>query len=254
MNANRIRFVEELAANAWPAAIVQHVDGWRFRFNWGITRRANSVWPNYAKNRYPLETRLAMVEDFYARWGGPARFQMCPAAQPENLDEILANRGYIIKSPTEVQSAPTALVLARTKPQVEHTVSTTHTFTSEWFNLYCQAEMLDDHAAQARKNILQRIAPATAFVLLKIDDEPASVGLGISEQGWTGVFSMATAPRFRRQGAATSILHALARWSIQNSAEQMYLQVMDNNPQALGLYGQVGFERFYRYYYREIAT
>lgn len=254
MNTDRIRFVEELAANAWPAAIVQHVDGWRFRFNWGITRRANSVWPNYTQNRYPLETRLAMVEDFYARWGSPARFQMCPAAQPENLDDILARRGYIIKSPTEVQSAPTALVLSRTEIRAEHDINLSHTFNPAWFNLYCQAEQLDEQAAQARKNILQRIAPAAAFVLLKIDGEPAAVGLGVSEQGWTGLFSMETDPRFRQRGAATAILHTLARWSMEHGAEQMYLQVMEQSLAALALYKKVGFERFYQYYYRETAA
>lgn len=252
MDPDHIRFVEELAANAWPAAIVQHVDGWRFRFNWGITRRANSVWPNQCHERYPLETRLAMAEAFYIRWGGPARFQMCPAMQPENLDEILANRGYTIKSPTEVQGAPTALVLDQTRLRPEHIVTISNKYTPDWFEVYCQAEKLEAQAAQARKNILQRIGPDTAFSLLKIDDEPAAVGLGVSEQGWTGIFSMATAPRFRRQGAASGILHTLARWSISKNAEQMYLQVMKNTPSALALYKKVGFEHLYQYYYREI--
>jgi hypothetical protein len=40
---NQITQIEALAANAIPAAIVQELDGWRLRFNYGVTRRANSV-------------------------------------------------------------------------------------------------------------------------------------------------------------------------------------------------------------------
>ena len=39
----QISLTEELAANALPPAVVQVVDGWRLRYNFGVTRRANSV-------------------------------------------------------------------------------------------------------------------------------------------------------------------------------------------------------------------
>ncbi|MCH8283761.1 MAG: hypothetical protein IIC20_04195 [Chloroflexi bacterium] len=35
-----IVLIEELAANAWPAELVDELDGWRLRFNWGVTSRA----------------------------------------------------------------------------------------------------------------------------------------------------------------------------------------------------------------------
>ncbi len=35
-----IVLIEELAANAWPAELVDELDGWRLRFNWGATSRA----------------------------------------------------------------------------------------------------------------------------------------------------------------------------------------------------------------------
>ncbi len=41
-----VRHIEGLALRAWPAAEQQSLDGWRLRFNAGVTRRANSVsWP-----------------------------------------------------------------------------------------------------------------------------------------------------------------------------------------------------------------
>jgi ribosomal protein S18 acetylase RimI-like enzyme len=251
MPTRLIRHLEEMAANAWPAAVVQIVDGWRLRFNGGVTRRANSVWPNEASGRFPLEEKLALVEDFYARWGGPARYQICPAAQPENLDTILAQRGYITDALTAVQSAPLATILAHTESHVAATVSVADGFDEGWFATYCRAERVDTQAAEARRAILQRIGPRTGYALLQVDGQPAAIGLAVAEQGWSGLFNMVTRPEFRRQGAATAILHALARWSERHQVTTMYLQVMENNGAALALYERVGFETLYHYHYRE---
>ena len=242
MPTRLIRHLEELAANAWPAGVVQIVDGWRLRFNWGVTRRANSVWPNEATGRFPLEENLAVVEEFYARWGGPARYQICPAARPDNLDTILARRGYITDALTAVQSAPLAAVLARTEPNPGYTVAVADTFDERWFDTYCQAEGVDTQAAEARRAILQRIGPRSGYALLQLDGEPAAIGLAVAEQGWSGLFSMVTRPEFRRRGAATATLHALARWSQRHQATNIYLQVMENNGAALTLYERAGFE------------
>ena len=54
MSLDQVRELEELAANAWPAGEVEELDGWRLRFNAGVTRRANSVWPNAAGDCLPL--------------------------------------------------------------------------------------------------------------------------------------------------------------------------------------------------------
>ena len=251
MPTHLIRHLEELAANAWPAAVVQIVDGWRLRFNGGVTRRANSVWPNEDGGRLPQAEKLALVEDFYARWGGPARYQICPAARPDNLDTILARRGYTTDALTAVQAAPLATVLARAEPQPAYTVTVTDSFDEVWFAAYCQAERVDARAAEARRAILQRIGPRTSYALLRVEGQPAAIGLAVAEQGWSGLFSMATRPEFRRRGCATAILHALAGWSQRQQVVNMYLQVMKNNGPALALYARLGFETRYHYHYRE---
>jgi ribosomal protein S18 acetylase RimI-like enzyme len=62
---------------------------------------------------------------------------------------------------------------------------------------------------------------------------------------------MDTRPEFRRQGAASALLYALADWGKQHKASQMYLQVMENNPPALALYAKAGFEKQYQYWYAQ---
>ena len=69
-----VRHLEELSANAWPAAVVQHVGGWRLRWHHGVTTRANSVWPNELTGAMTLDERIAVVEEFYVRHGQPPRF------------------------------------------------------------------------------------------------------------------------------------------------------------------------------------
>ncbi len=252
----QVRFVEMLAMHAWPAAEVTLLDGWRLRFSQGVTRRANSVWPNQAGGELTLDAKLDAVERFYAGHGLPARYQICPAQQPTDLDAILAGRGFRVDASTQVQLAPVGAVLARAGQRPLSpgwTLTVGEQFDADWFATYREAEGFDDHAAAMRQAIIQRIAAPAGFALLRVDSAPIALGLGVLEAGHLGVFSMATRADFRRQGAATMVLAGLARWARSQGAEQIYLQVMDRNAGAQALYAGLGFETLYRYYYREQA-
>ncbi|MFN8453531.1 MAG: GNAT family N-acetyltransferase [Anaerolineae bacterium] len=246
-----IAYLEELAANAWPAEVAQNVDGWRLRYTQNVTRRANSVWPNGEGKYHPLDEKLAAVEDFYARRGCPARFQICPAAHPANLDEILAGRGYTVDALTAVQIALLETILARTQSNPTYKITINESFDERWFAAYCQSEGVSGHPAEVRRGILWRIGPRAGFALLEIEGQIVSVGLGVVERGWLGLFSLTTRPEFRRQGAATALIHALGGWGQQHGADHLYLQVMANNDPALRLYQGLGFETLYHYHYRE---
>jgi ribosomal protein S18 acetylase RimI-like enzyme len=248
-----IRFLEELAANAWPAEVVQVVAGWRLRFNQNVSRRANSVWPNEAGNSCSLAEKLALVEDFYTRRGCPARYQICPATQPANLDDTLAAQGYSSDARTAVQIASVETVLSRAAANPAYVVTINETFDEPWFDLYCQGEYVRPHTAEVRRSILRRIGPRAGFALLQIAGQPAAIGVGVVERGWLGLFSLITHPDFRRLGAATAVIHALAQWGQIYQASQLYLQVMANNTPALALYARLGFETLYHYHYRELT-
>jgi ribosomal protein S18 acetylase RimI-like enzyme len=250
----QVRQVEERAANALPAAVTQQLDGWLLRFTDGVTRRANSVWPNAGGEREPLEARLALVEEFYARWGVPARYQLCPAACPADLDDRLAERGYVTEARTCVQVAELAQVLDGARAPVSPRVTVAETMPEAWFAAYCEAEEVSERAAAARRGILARIAPRTGYAFLEAEGRTVAVGLGVVERGWLGLFNMSTHPDFRRRGAATEILRALCEWGRMHGAEAGYLQVMEENAPASRLYGQVGFRTLYHYHYRTRST
>jgi ribosomal protein S18 acetylase RimI-like enzyme len=246
-----VRRLEGFAAGAWPAGGVEELDGWRLRADHGVTRRANSVLAAAFGDGLPLAEKLARVEEFYAGQGLPPRYQLCPSSLPADLDDMLAARGYRSVAPTSVQTAPLTAVTAGTRGDLADRVRVEDRLSDAWFATYCRADGFSGAEAAGRGGILRRIARPTGYALLDLEGQVAAVGLGVAEEDWIGLFCMATLPEFRRRGAATAVLHALARWGERQDASGAYLQVMDDNAPALGLYARAGFQRLYSYHYRE---
>ncbi len=245
---NQIRLIEELAANAIPAAIVQEVDGWRLRYNYGVTRRANSVLAHSASSVIELDAKIAYVERFYARRNLPVRFQICPASLPTDLDATLADRGYTVPTPTSVQIAP--LVALRAVDPGPAYVS--EQFDEPWLAAYVAGEGETDLIKiAARRTMLQHVGPPCGYGTLMIDGQIAAVAQGVVERGWLGIFTVETLPAFRRRGLARQVLSALGAWAAGQGAQNAYLQVLSTNDPAVRLYRQMGFTTLYQYWYRK---
>ena len=113
--SDKIRTIETLAMDSWPAEVIQSLDGWRLRRDPVGSRRVNSVWPNREKGTLPLEIKINRVEAFYQSWGQPPRYQISPANLPPGLDRLLETRGYSDVARTAVQTASMTRILARTE-------------------------------------------------------------------------------------------------------------------------------------------
>lgn len=253
MNVNIVEkalFLESLAANAWRPVIVQHLDGWRMRYTGGTSGRVNTVWPNQQYGPLSLDERIEIIEDFYNRHGRPASFQMSPANLPENLHDELLARGYKDIKMTQMQTAPGALVLERTQP-ISLEVIESPTLTEAWFKAYTEASKFSAESLPVRRGILTRIGPRANFLMILKDGVPAAMGLGVSERGWVGIFNLITVDEFRRQGLASQVMYGLAAWGQRIGADNVYLQVMENNPPALAMYEKQGFKKVYNYWYSE---
>lgn len=251
-----VRFLDELSANATAATTVQLLDGWLLRAAPEYPfRRSNSTLP-HGGERIGLETRIAMVEDFYRHRELPVRFQMSPAALPEGLDDMLETHGYEIEEPTLVLVAETARVVERTRRDDVRDVTVGEGIDEYWAAEYASAYGDDEMGRirlRAYAHLLQRLAPAIATAVLPVDETPGAIGLGVLERGWTGVYAMGTRRAARRRGAGTAVVHALACWAERLGAAHMYLQVEAANDGARQLYTRAGFEIAYRYHYRTCA-
>jgi N-acetylglutamate synthase len=236
--------LEARAFAAWPAAEVEALGGWRLRATSGVTRRANSAWTSGAVD--DLAGAIARSEAFYAERGLPAIFQICPASPP-GLDGALAARGYAIDAPVAILSAELAMLALPSPDGVEARV--TEKLGEPWFELSGGRSRFAA-VQDVYRGILARIGPRAGFALATVGGAPAATALGVCDAGWLGVFSVATLPEFRRRGAATALLRALARWGGTLGATRAYLQVERDNRIAFELYLRDGFSEVYGYHYR----
>ncbi len=249
---DEIKLIEELAMNAWPAEVVDDLDGWKLRWHKMSSRRVNSVWPNAWDGQMPLALMLEKVAFFYALRGQPARYQICPAALPPGLDEVLETRGYTVDALTAVQVAEVENVIQHAFPaEGQGDIQMFETLEEAWLEGYCFLQEGNWKSVPSRREAYARVMVPSVYALARVGGQVAAVGRGVLERGWVGVFGMFTGPEFRRQGLAKAILGSLAVWGQDNGAQKMYLQVMENNPGARALYEKVGFATRYHYHYRE---
>ncbi len=231
--------LEELSYRAWPAEDVLHRDGWRLRFTHRVTRRANSVWPNASSGRRTLDDRIDAVEEFYGLRGAPPSFQISEAALPALLDERLAERGYAVESPVVIETMELARCCA-SPPDGRARVEVSARYGDDWLHL-AVARGRFQGMERPYRGILDRIGERAGFAVARRDDEPVAMGLGVVDDGWLGVFGMATVEEARREGFATRVLAALSEWGRGRGALRAYLQVERDNRPARALYAAAGF-------------
>lgn len=240
--------IERYAAEAWPAAEAREEDGWLLRHTPGVPRRrSNSALP--LTRGEALLTALSRVEDFYSTRGMPIAVQVAPAEEHTALDVLLAERGYRRDAATLVCVTPTGAVLTGTRPAVPLGVTVVEHPTRQWLDAYVALDG-HDNSHEAADQILSRIPGPAAYLSVEHGDRVVGMGLIVTAPGCAGVFCMATHPDHRRKGIATAILHVGARWAAARGAEELYLQVMDDNHAARQLYDRVGFRVSHTYHYR----
>jgi N-acetylglutamate synthase len=250
--ADSVLLIEQLAANAWPAATVQIVDGWLLRHTPGVARRrSNSARPPPAAAKATAAQRaqvLDMAERFSVRHHQVAVVQVSPVELHGALDGELAARGYRRQAPTLVLTAPISRVFGL-QATAAVAMRIAETLTPRWLAAWAAVEGRADATATG-KQVLARIGPQAGYLTATGDAEVLAVGMLVVERDWAGVFCMATRPQARRRGIATAVLRRGASWAADHGARQLYLQVEETNLAALRLYTQLGFQPSHHYHYR----
>ncbi|MGD2040512.1 MAG: GNAT family N-acetyltransferase [Anaerolineae bacterium] len=242
MDARRI---EEASLNAWPALQQILFDGWVLRFSQGYTKRANSATPLYA-GRLELATKVNLCQDLYARQGLPAIFRLTSFATPAGLDTMLERRGYRQIDRTLVMT----MGLHDREMKAPHDAELIEEGLEAWLDTFSRFRDAPLAKRQAHKSILQAIPSRRLFASLRLGSQTVACGLGVLEAGCFGLFDLITAPVERRKGYGTQLVSGMMQWAKDHEATCTYLQVMANNQPARSLYGQLGFETLYEYWYR----
>lgn len=239
-----VRGLQERAARALPAEHVEHLEGWWLRLAPGCSWWVGTVLPHGDAGPRELARRVGEAERFYARHDLAARFQISPGACPDGLDAFLAARGYRRGARMSLQATPVERVLERV-PAGPARVRVEEHPADAWFEGWHAV-----HGHDGERELLGRVERPSAYASVSAGDEVIAVGRAVADDGWAGVFGMATLPRARGRGAAREILAALASWARTRAAEHLYLQVECANDAAVGLYARAGFEEVCGYHYR----
>ncbi|AKH86267.1 GNAT family acetyltransferase [Streptomyces sp. CNQ-509] len=254
--AETVRGLQERAARALPAEVVEHADGWWLRHDSGSSWWVASVLPHgpdgpggpgTSAATAGLARRVARAEEFYARHGGTARFQITPDACPAGLDALLAGRGYDRSHPVSLQAAAVAEIPGQ-RAGGPLRVRIEDRPVDAWFGVWLAVR--GEGAGAAAWGLLDRVAGPSAYARVLHGDETVAVGRAVADSGWAGVFAMATLPAARGRGAGGRVLGALAEWAGAHGATGLYLQVERDNPAALRLYARAGFREVCTYHYR----
>ena len=233
--------LESIAYELWRASEVVELDGWRLRYAYGYTGRANSVWPN-GDGTLPIGEKIDRVEEWYRARSTPPLFQLTDAARPRELDGVLATRGYVVRSaPVSVQIAALDDVVAGTSGEAE----LSEELDDAWVALLAGSRGFD------RLDVVRTLLEAGETAFARVGD--VAVGRGVVVGDWLGVTSMTTLPEARRRGHGRAILHALALWARGRGCTRAILQVEHGNAAAHALYPRAGFVPHHDYHYRLLA-
>jgi ribosomal protein S18 acetylase RimI-like enzyme len=237
--------LNELTRAGWPALDEVPVDGWVARFSGGVTQRANAVLPLAA----PADPHDALdrVEKLYADRGLPVVFQVGLGAQPDGLDQLLADRGYEFGSPTSIQTADVDRVLGTLGHG--HAVDIAEAPDPAWLDLWWAVDGRGDAAALAVAERILAGGPAL-YATIRDQRQPVAVGRLALVGEWGGVYCLAVRPEARRRGLGGAVLAGLLAAGRERGVRRTWLQVRAENTIARRLYARAGYTEAGQYHYR----
>ncbi|MFJ7744303.1 GNAT family N-acetyltransferase [Peribacillus sp. NPDC097295] len=242
-----IRKIEELSMNALPALQTQMDDGWILRYANGYTKRANSINPLYPSYDEDVIGKIGRSETAFTERNIQVAYKITPLASPDGLDHTLEALEYSIESRTSVQ----ALSLTEMEAPNETNVLIYNEMPESRFHDFCRLNNIQESNQSIFRSVLDNIIPTTCFIFVADEEESTlACGLGVLEDGYIGLFNIATDVEFRNQGYGTKLVRNLLYWGKENGAKNAYLQVVLTNDPARNLYARLGFKELYRYWFR----
>lgn len=238
--------LEEITLNAWPALQSVFFDGWVLRFANGYTKRANSVNPLFPSTLDTLE-KIISCERIYREKGLRPVFKLTPFSSPADIDDLLAQQNYKVIDETCVLH----LDLDQYDPVADLPESLQIHVLDQWLPIFCDHKDASIQTHQTHLEMLKLISsPCLPVTWQNESGFDVASAMGVLEDEYFGLFDMVTKPIYRQQGHATKLVSGMLEWAKQQGARHAYLQVVEANTAARGLYSKLGYRELYRYWYR----
>ena len=234
-------------SRGWPALAEEVVDGWVCRFSGGVTKRANSVLPLGEPSDFAAA--LAAVEGRYADHGLPVVFQVSPDSLPVDLDWRLADRGYRQESPTLVQYRALAGGAHGCHGDMDPRIEFSDAPSGAWLETLWDVEGPHEPADRELSRRILAQTPSVYASLVHGGRVEAVARLAlVGNLG--GIYAVATRADARSRGHGRAIVRGLLAEASRRNLDGAWLQVLESNGMARGLYESMGFETVSRYHYR----
>ena len=270
-----IRYLEELALNAWPSHKIELYDGWLIRFSHNYTYRTNSV-EQVGVSTIPTDEKIRYCEKIYRDFGTPCHFKINPLTDPA-FDRLLSERDYEIRHVTQTLTADLDKMHLQPSSMAEYdfenrlglpsavhyvspaggdiTVLLSAVITDEWINGVF-------HLNGTSEPVLRRIVPSmfkaipkeTIAACVEIDGRMVASGLAICDREYAGIYAIYVSPACRKRGYARAICSTLLAEAKKRGSQKAYLQVVQDNVPAKALYLSLGFRDFYTCWFRSKPT
>ena len=245
-----IRTIEEASFGAWPALAQVLDDGWVLRFADGHTKRANSVNGLYPSHG-DVEAKIARAEGWFRGRGLPAIFRVTPLAEPADLADRLAARGYEAFETTLALHNPDLSAASLPGLPDGLTLRLDPVPGDGWLDAYLALTPLDARRVATLTRMLDLIVPRACFGWLHEGGRPLAAAFVVVQGGLMGTYDVVTAPEARRRGLMRMLLGHLTQWAVMDAgARSGAIFVVATNAPAVALYERLGYRELYRYHYR----
>ena len=243
--------LEELCADAWPAAADERLGAWRLRAAGGYTGRANSALA-LGDPGLPVPAALDAVRAFAQRHGIPP-VVAAPVGSP--WDRAVAGAGWTLDV-GHAAGAEVAVLVADLRvltadgpgdPAPRVTVELPDRPSQDWWTLGLRG----GRPSPAQRGVLDPGGqPPTAFVLARAaDGAPVGQARATVVADHLHLSWLLVAPEHRRRGLGVALAGAAAGWGRERGARFGVLQVALHNEGARALYARTGWTEHHRYRY-----
>ena len=238
-----IQEIETAAFNACPAQNQSILAGIVIRSNGGFTKRANSATLLADSNENTM-CLIETCESYFAAKGQPGIFRLLSVFDVQKSDRHLRDKGYGVVEPTNVMLQKMASVNT-SETSIERLP------LPEWIETFYQISEDDDGFRQQHLSMCQNItSPYFAAVIRNKQNNVVSMGLGVVENGYFGIFNIVTNKGYKQQGYSYRLITGLFNWAKSIQAHTAYVQVRQANTAAVNLYRKLGYAVAYHYWYR----
>ena len=221
----RIYELERALNKTWSADEEVEVDGWIFRADIGITKRANSALVLSGKDQ------IDRAIGWYRERDLNPTIQLIPTLHQE-LDEKLIKRGF--------RETMDALVMVKDhqKSEVDFDYEVNAVPSNDWL------------ATQGDSEISQLLQRSSAkYLSIKDGEKLIAVGRVAEADDWAVLTRIWVAPESRGKGLGRKILSAL---EAETNSSKLALQVASTNEIASNLYESFGYQIHHLYRFRAI--